>query len=129
MIELLRSYNCHELARPAWMFVVQGMASCHRSHPSCAQAARSPLRPAPPRKQVALLRVIRHRNVLQFIGACFVSPAGGAAGAGPTAAQQGAGAGPEQEAEALLVTEFMERGDLWRLLPLRNTAGGDEGRV
>ncbi|KAI7845368.1 hypothetical protein COHA_001075 [Chlorella ohadii] len=49
-------------------------------------------------REVALLKTLRDRNIVQFIGACLE---------GPT---------------PMLVTEFMEFGDLWRALPLKNAA-------
>ncbi|KAL4436406.1 hypothetical protein ABPG77_009968 [Micractinium sp. CCAP 211/92] len=50
-------------------------------------------------REVALLKDLRDRNIVQFIGACLDGPA------------------------PMLVTEFMEFGDLWRALPLKNAAG------
>ncbi|KAI3430778.1 hypothetical protein D9Q98_009190 [Chlorella vulgaris] len=50
-------------------------------------------------REVSLLKDLRDRNIVQFIGACLD---------GPT---------------PMLVTEFMEFGDLWRALPLKNQAG------
>jgi hypothetical protein len=50
-------------------------------------------------REVALLKDLRDRNIVQFIGACLD---------GPT---------------PMLVTEFMEFGDLWRALPLKNPQG------
>jgi hypothetical protein len=50
-------------------------------------------------REAALLRTLRDRNIVQFLGASF------------------------EGAAALLVTEFMEFGDLWRALPLRSRAG------
>lgn len=57
VIELLRSYNCHELARPAWMFVVQGMASCHQEPPKlCPSCTLSPPPRSPPQAGGAAAR-------------------------------------------------------------------------
>ena len=50
-------------------------------------------------REVTLLRSCRDRNIVQFIGACI------------------------RDSEAMLVTEFMDLGDLWRAATLRNTRG------
>lgn len=50
-------------------------------------------------REVTLLKELRDRNVVRFLGACLDGPA------------------------AMLVTEYMEFGDLWRALPLANTGG------
>ncbi|GAB4820308.1 hypothetical protein N2152v2_007354 [Parachlorella kessleri] len=66
-------------------------------------------------REVLLLRGCRDRNVVQFIGACLSGPHGG-----PGGPREG---DPGQEGEAMLVTEFMELGDLWKLVPLRGASG------
>lgn len=50
-------------------------------------------------REVTLLRSCRDRNIVQFIGACI------------------------RDDEAMLVTEFMDLGDLWRAATLRNPRG------
>ena len=52
-------------------------------------------------REVALLRSLRDRHVVQFLGACNNGPQG----------------------TAMLVTELMEIGDLWRALPARDSTG------
>lgn len=49
-------------------------------------------------REVSLLKTLQNRNIVQFIGACLDGPA------------------------PMLVTEFLEFGDLWRGLPLKNPA-------
>ncbi|PSC71778.1 serine threonine-kinase [Micractinium conductrix] len=50
-------------------------------------------------REVGLLKQLHDRNIVQFIGACLDGPA------------------------PMLVTEFLEFGDLWRALPLTNPGG------
>jgi len=52
-------------------------------------------------REVALLKTLRDRHIVQFIGACLNGPQG----------------------TAMLITELMELGDLWRALPARDTLG------
>lgn len=52
-------------------------------------------------REVSLLKTLRDRHVVQFLGACINGPQG----------------------TAMLVTELMELGDLWRALPARDSNG------
>jgi hypothetical protein len=52
-------------------------------------------------REVALLKTLRDRHIVQFLGACLNGPQG----------------------TAMLVTELMELGDLWRALPARDGQG------
>lgn len=52
-------------------------------------------------REASLLKALRHRNVVQFLGASLDGPQG----------------------TALLVTELMELGDLWRALPAKDDSG------
>lgn len=52
-------------------------------------------------REVSLLKTLRDRHVVQFLGACINGPQG----------------------TAMLVTELMELGDLWRALPARDSSG------
>lgn len=54
-------------------------------------------------REVMLLKALRHRNVVQFLGAALNGPQG----------------------TALLVTELMELGDLWRALPAKDPVSGN----
>jgi Protein tyrosine and serine/threonine kinase/PAN domain len=52
-------------------------------------------------REVALLKTLRDRHIVQFLGACLNGPQG----------------------TAMLITELMELGDLWRALPARDGHG------
>lgn len=52
-------------------------------------------------REASLLKALRHKNVVQFLGACLDGPHG----------------------TALLVTELMELGDLWRALSAKDPQG------
>ena len=52
-------------------------------------------------REASLLKALRHKNVVQFLGACLDGPHG----------------------TALLVTELMELGDLWRALSAKDPKG------
>ena len=65
-----------------------------------AQAPTPPPAPAPAPAQVSLLRSCRDANIVTFLGACI-----------------------NARHEAMLVTEFVELGDLWRAATLRNARG------
>lgn len=52
-------------------------------------------------REVTLLKALRDRNIVQFLGACLDGP----------------------EGTAMLVTELMELGDLWRALSVKDSSG------